>query len=186
MVSRDDADSEVLSLRTLRLFVLALSAGVDLHAQEAPLEYQVKAAYLFNFVKFVEWPSTAEPGPLTICLAGRNPFGQYLAATLSGEAVAGRALTSRVILTPEPGCHVVFMPDGVAATPYLRAARGSPTLTVGEAPGFIAQGGIVNFIVEDGPVRFEISRNAAERVKLRISSRLLQLARITEPGLEPR
>ncbi len=168
---------EMLRLRTLRFVVLLLSAAVVLRAQDVSLEYQVKAAYLFNFVKFIEWPSGAASGPLTICLAGRNPFGDLLAQTLRDETVGGRPLASRVILTPEPGCHVVFIPEGVAATPYLRAARDSPALTVGEASGFIAQGGIVNFILEDGSVRFQISPRAAENAELRISSHLLRLAR---------
>jgi hypothetical protein len=161
----------------LRFVVLLLSATVVLPAQDVSLEHQVKAAYLFNFVKFIEWPPTAAPGPITICLASRNPFGDILAQTLSGETVGGRPLASRVIHTPEPGCHVVFIPEGVAATPYLRAARDSPTLTVGEASGFIAQGGIVNFILEDDSVRFQISPRAAESAALRISSHLLRLGR---------
>ena len=164
-------------MRTLRFVVLLLSAAVALRAQDVSLEYQVKAAYLFNFVKFIEWPAGAASGPITICLAGRNPFGDLLAQTLRDETVGGRPLASRVIHTPEPGCHVVFLPEGVAATPYLRAARDSPTLTVGEASGFISQGGIVNFILEDGSVRFQISPRAAENAELRISSHLLRLAR---------
>ena len=90
------------------------------------------------------------------------------------------ALATRVIVMPEAGCHVVFVPQGVATTPYLRAARGSPTLTVGETSGFITQGGIVNFILEGGTVRFQINPEAASRADLRISSHLMRLARV--PG----
>jgi hypothetical protein len=155
---------------------ILLLAGVAVQPQAVSLEYQLKAGYLFNFVKFVEWPAE-DAGPLTICVAGRNPFGDVLADIVSDESVDGRRLSTRVIHTPEPGCHVVFVPEDVATTPYLRAARGSPTLTVGETPGFIARGGIVNFVLEEGKVRFEMNAEAADRAQLRISSHLLRLAR---------
>lgn len=164
-------------MRTLRVLLLVLSAAAVLHAQEVSLEYQLKAAYLFNFVKFVSWPAGAASGPLVICVAGRNPFGATLADTLRGEQVSDRMLATRVISMPETGCHVVFLPNGVAAAPFLDAVRHSPTLTVGESPRFIAEGGIVNFIAEQGRIRFEISAAAADRAELRISSHLLRLAR---------
>jgi hypothetical protein len=99
-------------------------------AQDVALEYRVKAAYLYNFVKFVEWPDASEKGPVNICVAGHNPFGHVLADTVRGESVDGRPLTARVILEPEAGCDVLFIPDGAAASVYLKAARGMPTLTV--------------------------------------------------------
>jgi hypothetical protein len=160
------------------VIALVLLASSALHAQNVPLEYRVKAAYLFNFAKFIEWPN--EPGPLTICVAGRNVFGDVLSETVKGETINGRPLAVRVLLEPEPGCHITFVPRGAAAPAYLRAARGFPELTVGESPDFIAQGGIVNFVVEGGSVRFEIDTAAAEHSGLRISSRLLRLAR--DPG----
>jgi hypothetical protein len=160
-------------------FVTVLTASVLLHSQDVPLEYQIKAAYLLNFVKFVTWPPDTRPGPLTICVAGHNPFGEVLNETLRNETVKARPISSRVIVQPEPGCHVVFVPHTAAVTPYLRAAREAPTLTVGETTNFIAQGGIINFVIEEGSVRFEISPDAAERADLRISSHLLRLARIS-------
>jgi hypothetical protein len=100
--------------------------------------------------------------------------------TLRGERIHDSTLITRVIVMPEAGCHVIFVPQGVATTPYLRAARNSPTLTVGETPGFITQGGIVNFILEKGMIRFQISSRAADRAELRISSHLMRLARIPD------
>ena len=110
-------------------------------------------------------------------MAGRNVFGDALADIVRGENINGRALTIRVLLEPEAGCHIIFVPRGAATAAYLRAARSSPVLTVGEIPDFIAQGGIVNFVPEGTSVKFEIDPEAAERVGLRISSRLLRLAR---------
>jgi YfiR/HmsC-like len=161
----------------LSILMLLLPPAVTARSMEVSLEYQVKAAYLFNFAKFIEWPSEARTGPLTICVAGANPFGDVLTETLRGEMVHDRELASRLISDPEPGCHMIFVPQGAESTSYLRAARGSPTLTVGESADFISQGGIINFILERGKVRFEIDSKAAERAELRISSHLLRLAR---------
>jgi hypothetical protein len=174
-------------VRTFQILVpvLLLAAAAVVHPQQISLEYRVKAVYLFNFVKFVEWPLRAAPGRLTICVAGQNPFGAALDDALRGEVVDGRPLATRVILEPEPGCHVLFVPQGAAASAYLGAARGSPTLTVGETPGFLEQGGIINFIVEAGKVRFEIDPKAAELADLRISSHLLRVARTPDRGSKP-
>jgi len=165
---------------------LLLTIPLSLPAQDVSLEYRVKATYIYHFVQFVEWPAGAVSGPLTICVAGRNPFGPVLEDTLRGETVNGRPLATRVILEPEPGCHVIFVPVGAATTAYLRAARGTPTLTLGETPNFIGLGGIANFYVDRGSVRIEISPAAADRAQLRVSSRLLQLARIVGTPPEAR
>ena len=129
---------------------------VGVRAAEVSLEYQVKATYLFNFVKFVEWPPAAAAGPLTICVAERNPFGDSLREAIQGEKIGGRPLETRVVNQPDSSCDVVFVPRGTAAGRYLEASRDSATLTVGEDAGFLTKGGIINFIVERGNVRFEI------------------------------
>jgi hypothetical protein len=180
-------------VRRSRVFLASVAAlaiqfgagsAVSLFANEVSLEYQVKAVYLFNFAKFVEWPPEAQSGPLTICVAGVNPFGDVLDETLRGETVNNRPLVARVIRGPEPGCHVVFVPQGVATAGFLQAARGTPTLSVGETADFLTQGGIINFILEAGKVRFQIAAKAAERAELRISSHLLRLARNSEGRAE--
>lgn len=149
-------------------------------AQDVPLEYQVKAAYLFNFVKFVDWRPGRGNSAIAICVAGRNPFGDVLTETIRGETVNGRPLQTRVILEPDPACNVLFVPEGAAASAYLRTARGMPVLTVGESKDFIEQGGIIQFFLDQGKVRFEIDADAAERADLHISSRLLRLGRDPE------
>src|SRR5439155_1062756 len=107
-------------------FRIGPGSVASLFAKEVSLEYQVKAVYLFNFARFVEWPPEAQSGPLTICVAGQNPFGAVLDETLRGESVNNRPLTARVIPGPEPGCHVIFGPQGAPTTAYLRAARAAP------------------------------------------------------------
>lgn len=164
--------------RVTLLAVLAAAAAAPLAAQAVSDEYRVKAAYLYNFLKYAEWPAEAPAGPLTICVAGRNPFGGFLEDLVRGEMINDRQVTTRVILEPEPGCHLMFVPDGAAVSAYLRDAAGRPVLTVGESRTFIADGGIVNFYLDRGNVRFEINPAAAEQAGIRLSARLLQLARI--------
>ena len=155
-----------------------LFVAASAQAQDVPLEYRVKAAYLLNFARFVDWPPAAfaDGEPFQICIAGRNPFGNELADTVRNETVAGRALSVRVAREDAASCHLLFIPRGVAADPFLRQVGGDPTLTIGESPGFLGQGGHINFVVDQGKVRFEISQAAATRQRLTISSRLLKLA----------
>jgi hypothetical protein len=161
--------------KALLLFLFSCATA---WAQEVTLEYRVKAAYIYNFVRFVDWPAGAlGDGPLNICVAGRNPFGSALGEMVQGEDVDGRALVVRVILEPEPGCHVMFIPRGAAMSAYLRAIGSSPVLTIGETPEFAHDGGIITFVLEGGSVRFEINQEAATRARLQVSSRLLRLAR---------
>ncbi len=166
--------------RCLPLVLIAVTAWIG-HpaAQEVTREYRLKAEYLFNFVKYVDWG--AVKGPIRICVAGQNPFHTALDELIKNEKVRGVPVSAQVILEPDPGCHVVFMPRTSNIPAYLRAAAGTPTLTVGETPRFIEQGGVINFVVESDGVRFDISRAAAERAGLRLSSQLLQLARVVDP-----
>jgi hypothetical protein len=173
-------------MRPLLVATIFASASVVVpHAQEISQEYQIKAAYLYNFLKYVDWP---EPIKRTfmICVAGQNPFGSVLDGLTSNERVRGNPVKTKIILGFEPGCDVIFTPRTSNIPAYLQGAAGMPILTVGETPRFIEQGGIVNFFLENGRVRFEINRNAAERAGLRFSSRLLQLAKIVDPGAEER
>jgi len=149
-------------------------------AQDVPLEYRVKAAYLYNFTRFVEWPASAfdASDSFTICLAEVNPFGPSLAATLAGETAAGRPLVARVVDDAATGCHVLFVPASVSAAPHLRRVRGEPVLTVGESRDFLELGGIIRFVQQNGKIRFEISQDNAARSQLTISSRLLKLAAV--------
>ena len=139
-------------------------------------EYRLKAAFVYRFPQFVEWP-----GPLTtICVLRPNPFGTVLRELIAGETLNGRPLALREINRPSAitGCHVVFVPgannpDGKAV---LEAVGHHPVLTIGESSHFLDQGGIISLQVIDRRVRFEVSATAAERNGLRLSSQLLRLA----------
>jgi hypothetical protein len=168
------------------LVLAALAAAAPARAQNVPLEYRVKAAYLFNFAKFVEWPAPTPPSrPFTLCIARPDPFGGVLADIVRGESINGRPIVTRTIAAPDTGCDVVFVPRGAQPAPYRRAARTAPMLTVGDDPHFLDQGGIVQFVIDNNSVRFDISPDAAARAGLQISSRLMRVARLPAVGRTP-
>jgi hypothetical protein len=148
-------------------------------------EYQVKAAFLFNFAKFVQWPAQAfksAGSPIEICVLGQNPFGTLLDKVVEGKAIGNRRFAVREVRdAPQAGeCQIVFV--SAAGWAQSRAVLGEIKrcciLTVGETEGFIASGGMINLKLEDARVRVEINPDAAERARLRISSKLLSLAEI--------
>lgn len=153
------------------------------HAQGAS-EYELKAAFLFNFAKFVEWPDPAS-GPLRVCIVGDDPFGNKLEDTVRGKEISGQPIEIRRLNREDNprGCQIAFIgASGRDARSVLDTLGGASTLTVGESPNFAKQGGIINFVLEDNKVHFEINVDAAERARLRISSKLLSLAKIVRNG----
>jgi len=149
------------------------------------VEYPIKLAFLYNFAKFVEWPSDSyrdAGAPLEICIVGHDPFSPDSERELQTRTVAGHPVE---ILTLKPTdtlrvCHMVFIPitENDQADKIVKGLKGSSTLTVGEAEGFAVLGGIINLTLEGNKVHFEINRLAADRAGLKISSRLLSLAKI--------
>ena len=149
-------------------------------------EYQVKAAFLFNFAKFVEWPTEAfsDPNaPLVITVFGEDPFNGSLEA-VKGKLVNNRKLTIRRVKDIQDigKSNVLFVSPSAKKelARILEALQGQSVLTVGEDGVFTQCGGIINFVKEDNRVRFEVNVSAAERAGLKISSRLLALARIVK------
>lgn len=162
--------------------------AVNSYAQAAMEEYQVKAAFLYNFAKFVEWPSQAfktSTDPITVCVLGRNPFGSALEDAIRGKAIEGRTFQYRQVSDAESasGCQILFV--GSAESKHLHSLFGNlkpqGILTVGEVQDFALDGGVINFKLEDGRVHFEINLSAAEHEQLRISAKLLSLAQIVKP-----
>jgi len=156
---------------------LLLTSGSVLAAS---LEYAVKATYLYKFVPFIGWPSSSfysPDSPINICVFGKDPFGQTLDQAVAGQRIEGRALAVRRIseIAASAGCHIVYI-GASADRAVVEALRGQPVLTVSDAAANQADRGIVNFVVEDNKVRFEIDEHAAEQSHLAVSSKLLSLA----------
>jgi len=155
----------------------------------AETEDQVKAAFLFNFARYVEWPEASfasETSAIRLCILGAGDFEQVLSQTVSGRAVGRRP----VEVAAAPGldaavdCHLLYIDDGAVAPAAGVAARigGRAVFTISEQAGFAAEGGIANFILVDSKVRFEINPTAARTAGLKISSSLLRLAKIVGEG----
>ena len=171
----------------LWLVVLGLTLGsVEARALNPSLpEYRVKAAFLFHFLQFVEWPANAFPdetSPITLCILGDDPFGPVLDQTVGDKTVGNRRIVIRRCQRIEDAgsCHLLFVSRSeIERLPQILARQqGVSSLTVGETDQFVQLCGIINFTVEEGQVRFEINPNAAQRAGVRISSRLLRLAKV--------
>jgi YfiR/HmsC-like len=148
-------------------------------------EYQVKAAFLFNFAKFVEWPSSSLPdpsAPLRICILGRDPFGEELRNITKEKTVSGRKLQidQVVDLRQARTCQILFIASSEKAQlkETLDALQGANVLTVSDTNGFLEQGGMINFVLENDRVQFGVNRKAAEKAGLKISSKLLSVAKL--------
>jgi hypothetical protein len=163
--------------------ICALGAASPVLAQtEKPTEYQVKAAYLFNFGKFVHWPpgsGEARTNRFRICVLGRNPFGSALEG-LTGQIISGRSVATRAISRPQNAgkCDVLFVgaSEQDHLSEILAAIQKQSILTVSDMPHFVARGGMIEFVIQDNKVRFQVNRAAAETAGLSLSSDLLKLA----------
>jgi len=156
-------------------------------AQEArATEYQIKAAFLYNFTKFIDWPF--DTGTLNLCILGEDHFGRDI-DDIEGKTVAGKALSVRRIKSVQDikQCRMLFIasPESERLDSILIAAQGLNILTVGDTTGYAERGVIINFYTEHNKIRFEINKDAASRSELKISSKLFGLAKIvydTSPG----
>jgi YfiR/HmsC-like len=167
------------------LLAIHLVATLPGHAQVALTEYQVKAAYLFNFLKFVEYPneSFADPlAPIVIGVLGDDPFGSALPQVVTGKTVQGRDLVTRSYRAGEDlrGAHILFISasEKKRLPVILSSLHGSTVLTVSDMEGFLDAGGMVQFLNENDRVRFAINVDATSRAKLKLSSKLLSLAKV--------
>jgi len=148
-------------------------------------EYQVKAAFLYNFAKFVEWPPETfanSSDPIELCIVGQDPFGSALEDMVQGKKIGDRAFTVRRLRDTQQAskCQIVFIGAGESkrTRALLETLKSAGILTVGETDDFTADGGIIGFKLDGTRVRLQIAPKTAERVRLRISSKLLGLAEI--------
>ncbi|MEO8098893.1 MAG: YfiR family protein [Acidobacteriota bacterium] len=161
-------------------------AAAQVHSEApAAAEYQVKAGFLFNFTKFVEWPPDTFRGPedaIKICILGQDPFGSGLRDAVKDKVVANRPFVVRAVssLQQATDCQILFVSASEQKRygSVLEELKLHSVLTVSEAQNSTTSGGIINFRLKDEQVRIDIDVGAAERAKLQISSKLLKLAEI--------
>jgi len=180
-------------MRQLRFLItiLMLLLGVASHANaqdsSASSEYLIKAGFIYNFARLVEWPATAfaQPdSPIVIGIWGTDPFGPVIDQVLDGKRVNGRGFVVKRLksLNDLKDCHILFVSSSEVArlNEAIHLTKSMPVLTIGEMPGFARHGGIINLTLEDSKVRFEVNVEAAKEAELNISSRLLALAKIIQ------
>jgi hypothetical protein len=176
----------------LLTFVLALAPALaprGAPAEPASGEYDVKAAFLLNFARLVQWPEAAfsdSRSPLTVGLLGTDASSEQIQEFLEGKSVGSRKVQAQRIESAKEagGFHMVFVDasSDAEASEVAGATGGGPVLLVGESDGFATSGGAINFFTDGNKIRFEINPGAAEAAGLRVSSRLLRVAKIVSDG----
>jgi len=167
-----------------------LCTGMVQAQQPKPKEYEVKAAYLYNFGRFVRWPVTAaQDKSFPICVLGQDPFGPTLDSTLAGEALDGKPVVVRRISRAQDvgDCRILFISSAEEShlKQILVALEKTDVLTVSDMPDFSRQGGMIQFVLEAGKVRFEINLASAEAAKLIVSADLLKVAATVRKNEQP-
>jgi hypothetical protein len=175
-----------------RVAVLMVALGtvaIAAFAQGPADEAQVKAAFMYNFLKFVDWPADAFNGPrdsLIVGILGSGPTADAAARFLNGKSVHGRAVVIRRLKDdgPRPTIHALFIgnADTSRTRAVLDAVANAAVLSIGESTDFAEDGGVIGLLVEKQKVRFEINTDAAAGAGLKVSSKLLALARIVRSG----
>jgi hypothetical protein len=165
---------------------LGLAAAPSASAAERVAgEYEIKAAFLYNFARYVEWPQDAVPnadGAFVIGILGEDPFGNTLDRIARDKTVEGKRIVVRRFATVQEvtPCHILFVASSAARQlpALLKRVEGWHVLLIGDTQGLAQEGVAINFCIEKSKVRFEINLDAAVRMGLKISSKLLRLAKI--------
>ncbi len=181
-----DLLSPFLFSRAPRLLLAALlfvAMGANRSSAEIPKEYEIKAAFLYNFAKFIEWPPqrfATETDPVVIGVLGKNPFDGEFEKIIRGRQVNGRNVVVRIIVSADEArsAHLVFVSAGEEDrfAAMVGALREAAVVTVGESDRFATFGGTITFVREGDKVRFAINLVSAEQARTRISSQLIKLA----------
>jgi len=182
-----------MSVFLVAVLILAFPISRLAAQNTKPTEYEVKAAYLFNFGKFVTWPAndTSSSAAFVICVLGEDPFGPILDKTTAGETINGKKITDRRIVHPQEArdCSILYISASQAEhlNNILAAVKGAPVLTVSDMPAFVERGGMIQFLLDQGRVRFEVNLGPAEPNHLAVSSELLKVAvKVIRGGQENR
>jgi len=193
------ARQQTMSLKVglMLLLVVFAASATDAHAQdtEASSEYLIKAGFIYNFASLVQWPSTSfsqADSPIVIAVLGEDHFGTTLDHVLQGKKIDGRPFVIKHLrsvseLVKSAGnprdCQILYVTASAMShlSEVILSVRALPILTIGDTPGFAKSGGMINLILENNRVRFEVNVKAAKDADLNISSRLLALARIVQP-----
>jgi uncharacterized protein DUF4154 len=170
------------------LFLLIVYCACSFSAQPASTrEYQIKAAFIFNFTQFVEWPPQcfpAEKSPAIIGILGTDPFGKYLEETVSGESINNHPLLIKHFNTVDEitNCHVLFigMTDKNKIKPIIEKLKGKNVLTISEANGFPKLGGMIRIYTKSDKINIQINLEATKGEDLVVSSKLLKIAEIVK------
>ncbi len=173
--------------------VCLLFASSSALGQQRPSEYQVEAAYLYNFGRFVEWPAkgatTPQNSSFTICVLGDDPFGHALDATLAGETIGNQKVTARRISGPQMAadCQILFISSSEAnrLNKIIEALDKNAVLTVSDIPQFSQRQGMIQFVSEENRIRFEVNLTATQRAGLTLSSELLKVATAVRKNPQP-
>lgn len=173
----------MLALACILLLPLVFSAS----QASAQSEDQVKAAFLFNFVRYVEWPDEVfedEGAHVKVCMLGAEAFGSVVTQTVSGKSVGDREVKVESIrsLDSARDCHLLYVgsTEQEKLVDMISALESAPVFTVSDAEGFAEGGAMANFFRADNKIRFEMNPGAAKKAKLKISSRLLRLAKVVK------
>lgn len=164
-------------------FCLGILLNINSLAQQQPTEYQIKAAFIFNFAKFVDWPPntfTETNSPIVVGILGKNVFEGNLEKIIGNKTINNRPFRFVDLASPTEAarCHILFISpsekDNVRK--IVEGLHHASVLTISETDHFVDAGGMINFVIEDNKIRFEINNTAAKKAGLQISSKLLSLA----------
>jgi len=171
----------MLSLAVAVVSTIALPAQAD----EGAGEYKVKAAFIYNFARFVDWPDTAfssADAPFVVAVVGKDPFEGILEQLVAGKQVGARRIVVKHFDSADQigPCQILFVPmsEDDSLSGIIQKVQNSPVLTIGESEDFDSSGGCFRFFTDDNRMRFEINQDAAEQAGLRVSSKLLKLAKL--------
>jgi hypothetical protein len=185
------------AVRSGRIGALALAMALALEGQSTPVdrgaadpipgEFELKAAFVLNFIRLVNWASVPEENgaELPVCALANSEFAEAVRQAVAGKTVASRSISFRLTASPDPAHCRVLIVDAAqyrVARPALNAVKDAPVLTIGDGRGLASLGGMFELVVQDRKVQFDASLDAIRRARLDVSARLLQLSRNLRKG----